>query len=359
MSLHQKPSLLRAKKLYHQLQLEDSFEILNSFFSDLSIEQAVEHDEAFSIYIRVLYELEKTELLLSYQNRLKGSSNSGKSVELEYQLAMSHLSDDLRQIEHAKKSFESLLFKTQDKNLLARIKIALSTCYDFLEGDWRICQSIIDSIDTEELNTYLLDLVSIWRAKLLRDSGELSEAELLLGKILAKVKSEYHWHAYLSAKVILGGVYFKQDRFNQLIDVIKEVKAYCDHYPLRTIKRQIEYLADQIKGQKPSTTLVWQHSSRQSILRYEDRTLSLSEEKPWQKLILYLIREKIIPKKDIIKKLYRREYRSKKDDKLIYGQLNLVKRNLLKLGLSEKTITREPFGYRWIPEVAEVREDSL
>jgi hypothetical protein len=70
--------------------------------------------------------------------------------------------------------------------------------------------------------------------------------------------------------------------------------------------------------------------------------------------LVYFIKEKIVPKKEIIRNIYRREYRPKRDDKVIYGQLNILKRNLLKLGLSEKIIKKEPLGYRWIPEVSEV-----
>lgn len=346
--------LQRGRELYRELRLDEACLIFQKFFDENSLENHPELSEFYSLYLRTLYELGKEEELQNQRKIIQQIGEAGKSPEIGYQLAMSYLSADLDKTESSKKIFEKLLTRTEEVNLLARIKMGLATAHDILTGDWRVTSSIIDSIQQEGLEPYLTDLLGIWRAKILRDSGQLEEAEQTLVVVFSKIKSDFHWHAYLSAKVILGGIYLKQNRYESLIEVIKEVRAYCDKYQLKTITRQIDYLAEQIRGETPRASLVLEHSQNTSVLRYEDKVLSLAGEKPWQKLLVYFIREKIVPKKEIIRNLYRREYRPKRDDKLIYGQLNLLKRNLLKLGLSEKSIKKEPLGYRWIPDVAEV-----
>lgn len=358
MNSHQTLKLACARKLYHELNLEGACNEYRSVFSSLSIEESCDLVEDFSLFIRCLYELDHRDELKIYQEQLKSIPEKNRNPNLGYQIALSYLTQESHSVAQAIQYFESLLFQTRDPNLLARIKMGLATCYDMQSGDWKVCDSIINSIDSSGIDPYLDDLTRIWKAKILRDSGQLSEAEHLIGKILAKIKSHFHWHAYLSAKVILGGIYLKQEKFNQLLEVIKEVRAYCDQYPLSTIQRQINYLADQIRGYQTSVSLVWEKSEGSSVLRYEDKSLVLTGEKPWQKLLYFLIQEKVLPKKEIIRKIYHRNYRPKSDDQLIYGHLSLLKKNLLKLGISQKLIAKDSRGYRWIPEVAEIEEGA-
>ncbi|MFM8269123.1 MAG: hypothetical protein ACKN9V_02955 [Pseudomonadota bacterium] len=349
--------LTRARTLYYELRLEEAYPLFKKTFDEMSIERSCELTDFFSMFIRTLYELGKDEDLKNYRQKLFLVTEKNRTPELDYQVALSYLTQDSGDLDLARRLFEGILFRSQDVNLLARAKMGLATCHDILSRDWKICDSIISSIQVEGLDPYLIDLVSVWKAKILRDSGRIDEAERALGAFLATVKAHFHWHAYLSGQVILGGVYLRQERFDRLLSIIKEVRAYCDKYPLRTIRRQIDHLADQIKGRDHSVPLIWEKRKNSSVLKYEDKTLHLSGDKPWQKLLLSLIREKVLPKQEIIQRLYRRKYRSKTDDKLIYGQLHLLKKHLLKLGLSQRLVTKESFGYRWVPEVSEVGED--
>lgn len=353
------PDLKRAQELYYELRLNEAYPLFKNAFNEMSIEKSCEHVEFFSLFIRTLYELGKDDDLKNYRKKLTSISEKKRTPELDYQVALSYLTQDSGDLNLALSIFEGILFRTQDLNLIARTKMGLATCHDILSRDWKICDSIINSIKVDGLDPYLKDLVSVWKAKILRDAGQNDEAERALGTFLATVKSDFHWHAYLSGKVILGGVYLRQERFERLLSIIKEVRAYCDKYPLRTIKRQIDHLADQIKGHEHSVPLVWERNRNFSVLKYEGKILQLTGDKPWQRLLLSLIREKVLPKQEIIQRLYRRKYRSKTDDKLIYGQLHLLKKHLLKLGFSQKSITKESFGYRWVPEVSEVGEDGV
>lgn len=351
-------NLLRARGLYYDLKLEEAYPLFRKTFERLSIEESCELVEFFSMFIRTLYELGKDEDLKIYRQRLVSVPEKKRTPQLDYQIGLSYLTQDSGDLDQARKLFEGILFRTTDVNLIARTKMGLATCHDILSRDWQICDSIITSINLDGLDPYLIDLVSVWKAKILRDSGRIDEAERALGSFLATVKAHFHWHAYLSGKVILGGVYLRQERFDRLLSIIKEVRAYCDKYPLRTIKRQIDHLADQIKGHDQTNPLIWERTKYSSVLKYEGKILQLTGDKPWQKLLLSLIRERVLPKQEIIQRLYRRKYRSKTDDKLIYGQLHLLKKHLLKLGLSQKLVTKESFGYRWVPEVSEVGEDA-
>ncbi|NBX81839.1 hypothetical protein EBQ90_01950 [bacterium] len=357
MNSHQSENLKRAKAFYYDLKLAEAFPLFQNFFEGKTIEACCLED-SFSLWIRTLYELGEEEALKNYRDQLQNVPEKIRTPELNYQLALSLLTQEGCTVEDAKKCFEKILFQTKDIDLLARTKMGLATCHDILSGDWKICDSIIQSIQEDTLDPYLLDLVGVWKAKILRDSGDLEGAERAVGILLAKIKSHFHWHAYLSAKVILGGVYFRQNAFDRLLEIIKEVRGYCDQVPLRTIKRQIDHLAEQMRGQQAAEPIVLERSMSSSVLRYQDKTLHLSGDKPWQQLLMVLIREKVLPKKDIIQKLYQRSYRPKTDDKLIYGQLHLLKRNLLKLGLSQKLITKESRGYRWIAQVSEVEEGA-
>lgn len=349
-------NLIRARALYHELRLEEAYPLFKNTFDELSIEDCCKFVDFFSMFIRTLYELGKDQDLKTYREKLSGIPEKKRTAELDYQVGLSYLTQDSGDLERAQAIFEKILVKTQDVNLVARSKMGLATCHDILRPDWKICDSIISSIEVDGLDPYLIDLVSVWKAKNLRDAGKINEAERALGTFLATVKAHFHWHAYLSGKVILGGVYLRQERFDRLLSIIKEVRAYCDRYPLRTIKRQIDHLADQIKGRN-EVPLIWERRRSSSVLKYEGKILFLNGDKPWQKLLLSLIREKVLPKQEIIKRLYRRNYRSKKDDKLIYGQLHLLKKHLLKLGLSQKSVTKGSSGYRWVPEVSEVDGD--
>jgi len=348
--------LSRARSLYHDLNLEGACHEYRAVFQDLPIHKACDLVEDFSLFIRCLYELDYQSELNFYREQLGNISERNRNPNLGYQLALSYLTQNSDSVSEAIHCFEKLLSQTQDTNLLARIKMGLATCHDIQSGDWKICDSVVSSIEVKGLDPYLFDLVQVWKAKVLRDSGQLLEAENLIGKTIAKIRSHFHWHAYLSAKVILGGVYLKQERFDQLLEVIKEVRSYCDSYPLSSIRRQINYLADQIRGYESSTPLVWEKNPTSSVLRYEDKALVLTGEKPWQKLLFHLIQEKILPKKEIIRRIYHRQYHPQRDDKLIYGHLSLLKKNLLKLGISQKLVAKDSRGYRWIPEVSEVEK---
>ncbi|NBT59385.1 hypothetical protein EBT16_11440 [bacterium] len=351
-------NLIRARTLYYDLRLEEAYPLFKESFDELGIEECCAHVDFFSMFIRTLYELGKDQDLKNYRSKLALIPERKRTPELDYQVGLSYLTQDSGDLDRAREVFEKIPTKTEDVNLLARSKMGLATCLDILRSDWKLCDSIISSIELKGLDPYLVDLVAVWKAKISRDSGKIEEAERALGSFLATVKAHFHWHAYLSGQVILGGVYLRQERFDRLLSIIKEVRAYCDKYPLRTIKRQIDHLADQIKGKAATVPLIWEKRRTSSVLKYEGKSLQLTGDKPWQKLLLSLIREKVLPKQEIMKRLYQRNYRSKKDDKVIYGQLHILKKHLVKLGLSQKLVTKESFGYRWVPEVSEVEGDS-
>jgi len=348
--------LNRACQLYLNLRLKEAYPLFRRFFDQLPVRPQKEHADYFGQFIRVLYELGREDELSFYRNTLENLYRDTATTEIGYQLGMSYLTSDEIQVKTAKRIFEKLIEKPVDHDLLAKIKMGLATCHDFLAHDWGVCTSIINSIEEKDLSPYLLDLVSVWKAKNLRDAGLLKEAEAHLGTLLSRVSAQFHWHAYFSAKIILGGVYLKQGRFERLLDLVSEVKAYCAQNPLRTIQRQIDYLAEQIKGEPQRSRIELVNSQRQRILSYEGKTIPLHGEQPWEKLLLLFLQDRIAPKTEIIKHLYHRKYRHKSDDKIIYAHIHSLKKNLLKLGLSEKTIVKEPVGYRWLPDVTFVEE---
>lgn len=351
MKKEQLSDLIRARELFSALRLQEAYPLFRRFFDQLPFNPVSEHAENFGLFIRVLYELGKEEELNFYQRALEKLYRENETTELGYQLALSYLTEDVSQVKTAKKMFEKIISHSANPNLTAKIKMGIATCYDILERDWAVCASVIDSIDEIGLDPYLRDLVQVWKAKNLRDAGVLESAERNLGTLLARVSPQFHWHAYFSAKVVLGGVYLKQGRFDRLLDLINEVRSYCSKYPLRTVQRQIDYLAEQIKGEPSSAPLLWERSPHTSILSYEGKTIHLRGEHPWEKLLMLLMQEKVAPKTEIIEHLYQRKYRPKTDDKLIYSHIYSLKKNLLKIGLSEKTVVKEPVGYRWVPEV--------
>lgn len=353
MTPHVQNQLAGAVDYYKRLDLEQAYLQFKEVFNEISDSELASQVPCISLYIRTLYELGKDQELDQLKRRFELNPHLQNQAELLYPLALSLLTRNSPQVKTAKKVFENALSLTSNADLLARNKMGLATCLDILTGDYRSYESIIRSIDTKKTDPYLSDLVAVWKAKILRDSGKVSEAEKFLGSMIAKVKPSFNWHAYLSAKIILGGVYLRQEKYDRLLSVIKEVRAYCDRHPLRTIRRQMDHLGDQIKGQENRPKLLWKKSGKTQILKYQDRVLSLTGDQPWQKLLISLISKKILPKNEIIRKLYKRSYHPQKDDKIIYGQLHLIKKHLLKLGLSQKSVTKEASGYRWNEEVSE------
>lgn len=351
MKKEQLSDLIRARELFSALRLQEAYPLFRRFFDQLPFNPQAEHAENFGLFIRVLYELGKEEELNFYQRALEKLYRENETTELGYQLALSYLTADVSQVKIAKKMFEKNVSRSDNPNLNAKIKMGIATCHDILEHDWAVCTSVIDSIDENGLDPYLRDLVLVWKAKNLRDAGVLESAEKNLGTLLARVSPQFHWHAYFSAKVVLGGVYLKQGRFERLLDLINEVRGYCSKHPLRTVQRQIDYLAEQIKGEPTSVPLRWEQSQNSSVLSYEGKAIHLRGDHPWEKLLVLLMKEKVAPKDEIIEYLYQRKYRPKADDKLIYSHIYSLKKNLLKIGLSEKTVVKESVGYRWVPEV--------
>lgn len=353
MTPHVQNQLADAVEHYKKLNLEPSCFLFSEVFRSLSNEELMNQVSTLSLYIRTLYELGKDDELEQLRLRLEAISGWQSRAELLYPLALSLLTRNTPQLKEAKKLFEIALSQTSEPDLVARNKMGLATCLDILTGDYHSYEATIRSIDQKQIERYLCDLVSVWKGKILRDSGRHEEAEKFLGSLIAKVQPCFNWHAYLSAKIILGGVYLRQEKYDRLLSVIKEVRAYCDRYPLRTIRRQMDHLADQIKGQEKRPQLFWKKSGKMKVLRYQDQVLSLTGDQPWQKLLISLISKKILPKNEIIRKLYKRNYHPKKDDKIIYGQLHLIKKHLMKLGLSQKSVTKDAAGYRWNEEVSE------
>lgn len=353
MTLHVQNKLEQAISAYQNLSLEQAHDLFSQVFQSFKSSDWEFEVEPLALFIRTLYELGKDEELENVKNKLETLPHLKNKAELLYPLGLSFLTQNSPDLKQAKALFERACSLTDDPNLIARNKIGLATCLDILTGDYKTFEPIILSIDQRKVDPYLADLVSVWKGKIFRDSGHLEKAEKFLGTLISKIRPEFNWHAYLSAKIILGGVYLRQEKFERLLYIIKEVRAYCDRYPLRTIRRQMDHLADQIKGKEERPKLIWKKSGRLNILRYQDKVLPLSGDQPWQKLLVSLISKKILPKNEIIQKLYNRKYQSKKDDKIIYGQLHLIKKHLLKLGLSQKTVTKDAVGYRWNEEVSE------
>lgn len=356
MTTHVQKRIATARSEYQNLRLDRAYPIFIEIFENISNEEMVEEVEVVSFFVRTLYELGKDEDLEKLRKRLDSIPKIKNQPALLYQLGLSFLTQNTPNVKKAKKLFEAAISASSEPNLVARNKMGLATCLDILSGEYQTYSSIIFSIDVNKIDSYLSDLVGVWKGKTLRDSGQLDEAERYLGTLIAKIKAEFNWHAYLSAKIILGGVYLRQKRYDRLLSVIKEVRAYCDKFPLRTIRRQMDHLADQIKGQEKRPALTWKKSGKIKTLKYQDRVLSMKGDQPWQRLLISLISQKILPKKEIIRKLYKRNYRSKADDKLIYGQLHLIKKHLLKLGLSQKSVIKDSAGYRWNEEVFEWEE---
>jgi len=356
MTPHVQEKIASATQEYQNLRLDRAYPLFIEIFENISNEEMVREVEVVSIFVRTLYELGKDEDLEKLRNRLDSIPKLKNQPALLYQLGLSLLTQNSPNVKKAKQLFETAVSTSSEPNLLARNKMGLATCLDILFGDHQTYSPIIFSIDEKKIDSYLSDLVGVWKGKILRDSGQLEEAERYLGALIARMKAEFNWHAYLSAKIILGGVYLRQKRYDRLLSVIKEVRAYCDKFPLRTIRRQMDHLADQIKGQEKRPALTWKKSGKIKTLKYQDKVLSMRGDQPWQRLLISLISQKMLPKKEIIRKLYKRNYRSKADDKLIYGQLHLIKKHLLKLGLSQKSVIKDSSGYRWNEEVFEWEE---
>lgn len=335
--------LEKAKEHFQALRLQDAYTLFRRFYDRLPFRHQPEHAEYMGMFIRVLYELGRENELFFYRKELEKLFHQYRSAELGYQLAMTYLTENRSDLIHAKDLLEELIPQAQTEWLSCRIKMALANCYDILDGDVAACTLIIDSLK-EPADPYLRDLYWIWKAKNLRDRERLDDAESILQRVLARVNPSYNWYAYFSAKIIQGGIYLQRGDFESLVNLVTEVRGYCEKNPLRTIRRQIESLADAIRGQVPNQELSYVQKGSVMALTYNGKSISLNGKVPWEKLLLLLMHKKVAPKEKIIEHLYERPYAGASDDKLIYSHIHSVKKCLKRLGIPGEPISRDRSG---------------
>ena len=82
MNSQESRKLARARKLYHELNLEGACNEYRSIFGGHSIEVCCDSVEDFSLFIRCLYELYYQEELKSYQEKLRAVPEKNRNPNL-------------------------------------------------------------------------------------------------------------------------------------------------------------------------------------------------------------------------------------------------------------------------------------
>jgi tetratricopeptide (TPR) repeat protein len=309
-----------------------------------------EHALYLSFFIRCLLELGKERDLDFYLRQIECLYEKWKSPDLAYQLAEVYCLGQKGSIAEAKRKLEVVIADRDSAPLHFKAKIFLAYCYDVDGSDVASCRKIIDSISdsSDSENQIILEL---WRAKVLRDEGKLSEAEAKLSKVFQKVDSKNNWYAYFSATILLAGLYIMQDRKTEAARLVDVARQIVKNSPFRTVRAQLEALEKKIVGSPECPTIHCEKGISSLKVTYDKKTVELDLRTAVAKLIQLFTKADWVEKSLLSKALYKKEYVSTEDDSRIHSQIHTLRKFFIDLGLSVDPIHYERGGYRWLPKI--------
>jgi len=343
-------NLEQAKAYFYSLRLVEAYNILRRYFDRLPFQPEPEHAEYIGMFARTLSELGKEYDLNFYLGELERLFEKMKSPEIAYQLSVVYLYLPEPRVEASKKLLDFVLKDPTAKSLHAKAKMMYADYYHSTQNDLGMCRMLIDSIGKVE-DPHLQVLVDIWRAIILKDEGNLNEAEAVINKILAGVCKESNWYAYFSARVIQALTLIKMEKREAALGVIHEVRAMFQGRACKSAMIQIQALESKLADDTKLNTLLLREKKGTLTISYENKSLTLDEKSPGDKLLLQLAKRGYLEKAFIVKSLYSRDYDAQRDDKVVYYQIHSLRKRLKTLGLPGDAVMRENGGYRLVPEV--------
>lgn len=349
--------LEEAKTLFYSHRLVEAYNILRRFYDRLPFEQRPEHAEYIGMFARVLAELGKENDLRFYLSELERLYDQHRSPALGYQLGFVYTYLRDAKPEAAKRLFEEILKNPEAKQYHVKAKLMLADYYDSVQNDVGTCRQIIDSIkevDVPELQV----LVDIWRAKILKDEGQLAAAEAKLKELLPKIDIQRGWYAYYSAQLVLANLYLKEKRFQDAEGLIAEVRRIFENKRFKSMLEQFAVLEKRIAEARQPAELQLKINEEEMSLAYESKSLLLDSDTPADKFLMLLAKKGYLDKAFIVKNLFQKSYNGEQDDKLIYHAVHQARKRLQSVGIPKDAVESVDSGYRFVPKVRIIKEVS-
>lgn len=344
----------KARGYFYQLKLADCYTILRRYFDRLPFKPEKGHAEFIGMFARVLSELGKKNELNFYLAELEKLETRIGNPEITYQLAMVYVNAEPPKLKLAMALLEKLLKNGQIGDYEAKAKMTLAYCYDSTSKDMAAIRELIFSIGPVE-DLAVRNLLETWKAKVYRDEGDFTQAEKILESLLSSLKPESDWYSYFTAKIISIGLYRDWGKEDLARKLLLETISISKDKPLKTVKRQLEFIQASFADEKDDSPLVFKIADNKRVLFFRDQWVEINESKLTEKLASLLLIKKRLTKEEIVEALFSRNY-SEPDDSAIYYHIHGVKKFLKKLGLSNPKLEKSGPYYEFKGEVQLLQE---
>jgi tetratricopeptide (TPR) repeat protein len=344
----------KARAYFYQLKLADCYNILRRYFDRLPFKPEKGHAEFIGMFARVLSELGKKNELNFYMAELEKLEVRMDSPEITYQLAMVYVNSDPPKIKMAASLLEKLITKGDIGEYEAKAKMTLAYCYDSTSKNIEAIRELIFTIGPVE-DQSVRNLLETWKAKVYRDEGKFAQSQAILDTLLASLKPDADWYSYFTAKIISIGLYRDWGKEDLARKILLETLSLSKEKPLKTVKRQLEFIQSTFADEKTSSPLVFRIAKNKRVLSFRDQSIEIDESRPIEKLTSLILTQKRLTKEEIIEALFSRNY-SELDDSTIYYQIHGVKKFLKKLGLSNPKLEKSGPYYEFKGEVQLLEE---
>jgi len=342
--------LERAKEFFYSWKLHDAYLLLRRFFDRLPFNPQKEHALYLSYFIRCLLELGKERELSFYRNQVEVLAQKWKTPDLFYQLAEIYCLGPQKNITAAKKLLEKVIVDPSAKVLHTKAKIFLAYCFDLESGDTAACKEIIRDIEEPDERSLKLSL-DIWRIKLLRDEGQLEEAEKKIESLIQGLDPQKDWYAYFSAQIILSGILLRENKKEEARDLLLRIRKMVEESPFRTFKNQLTALEEDFKEKPSLPEVVCEQGIHAWRLTWGGNKVEIKHQTGPAKIFELLAKKDWVDKEQLAKKIFKKEYVPEVDDQKIHFQIHALRKMLMELNFDLDPICFEDGGYRMLPKL--------
>ncbi len=346
-----------AKAHFYAWRMPEAYALFRRFFDRLPFEFDPAHAQYMGIYVRLLAEMGKEREMAFYRTIVEGIYKKQPDPHVAYALVVLYLSGEPRRPELAKSLLDSCLANCACPDVAIKAKFLLAAYYDNEKGDIAASESIIESI-APPADVHLQRMLAIWKAKLLRDRGELAPAEKILLDLQASLSWEVDWYSLFSAKVVLGILWIQQERWKEAGGLLNDLRQKTSSQRLKCVARQLDFFAQKLENASRLGNCVLEQNRGQISFKYRSKSVKVKTDSSYGKLLLLFVRRKKVVKEQIIEAVYSRRYAGESDDALVYYQVHSLRKQLEKTGLPAEAIQTSSGSYFWRPEIKNLSESE-
>lgn len=343
--------LREAKEHFYGCRLVEAYHLFRRYFDRIPFAPEAGHAEYIGMYVRVLEELGKRSELDFYVAELERWFERAPSLEVAYPLAVVYRNLPEPRLERARELFDWIVRHPRATPYRAKAKMMLAHYYDWKLKDSAACRALVDSLESEQLDDHLRLLARIWRAKILKDEGNLESARRELNGVLEEIDPSKDWYGHFCAKVMVTSLQLAQDDLEAAEGTIVEVRELFAGKRFKSLEIQLKSLEEQIRLKREVGVVWMREKNDRCTFLYDGKQVVIRKRAPVFSLLQLFQRHSVLPKEKIVRALYGRNYQGEKDDSLIYYHIHSLRKKLATLGLPASALTCGPQGYRLLPEI--------